>query len=75
VIVTDVPTKASEVNVKVWAEVTELANPSPVNVAIPLTALTVNDWVKGAPFKIRAADEVTVTGLLDENKAPSRLVS
>ena len=43
VIVTDVPTNASDVNVKVCAEVTELANPSPANVAIPFTALTVSD--------------------------------
>ncbi len=43
VIVSDAPTNASEVNVKVCAEVTELANPSPVKVAIPLTALTVSD--------------------------------
>jgi hypothetical protein len=43
VIVTDVPTNASDVNVKVCAEVTELANPSPVKVAIPFTAFTVSD--------------------------------
>jgi hypothetical protein len=43
VIVRLVPTKASEVNVNVCAVVTEPANPRPVNVAIPPTALTVSD--------------------------------
>jgi hypothetical protein len=43
VIVRLVPTKASEVNVRVWAVVTELAKPRPLNVATPSTALTVRD--------------------------------
>jgi hypothetical protein len=38
-----VSTKESEVNVSVWAVVTEPANPRPVNVATPSTALTVRD--------------------------------
>jgi hypothetical protein len=34
---------ASDVKTKVWAELTVLVKPRPVNVAIPLTALTVKD--------------------------------
>jgi hypothetical protein len=75
VIVTDVPTKALEVNVRVWAEVTELANPRPSKVATPFTAFTVKDWVRRTPFRISAAEDVTVTGLFEENSVPSRLVS
>ena len=67
---------ASDVKVSVCAELTLLAKPMPVNVAIPSTAFTVRDCVSVEPLNCKTpADAVRVTCAVDEILLPERSVS